>query len=32
VLDVITPSVSATLTELGVAPEAVPAAVQGGLR
>jgi len=32
VLDVITPSVSATLTELGVAPEAVPAAAQGGLR
>ncbi len=32
VLDVITPSVNSTLNELGVAPEAVPAVVQGGLR
>ncbi len=32
VLDVITPSVNATLTELGVAPEAVAAATQGGQR
>ena len=32
VLEVITPSVNATLTELGVAPEVVPAVVQGGLR
>ncbi|WP_127784025.1 NADH-quinone oxidoreductase subunit M [Rhodococcus sp. X156] len=32
VLDVITPSVSATLTELGVAPEAVTVPAQGGQR